>query len=325
MDMQAWKAILKNANLYGVSHNSVYDEIASRYDFAKKMEQSFLPTAVSHSDEEAPASPLDLSRKTHSTPSSPESISFQRPSFPSQEFSESDDSPLDLRITQNSSKTVSLKNTETEETSRIERNAQLYQSQHVYCSQMEIEQRHTESLTEPSAPTDMVNVIPTTPTLRESELPSPVSKLQCHICYSSFVDKNAYHRHMTLHSTKLYSCYMCGREYKQARDYRAHVAAHKNGHIFKCDICTCILSNSSDYLLHLKTHRQKDLLSCYHCHKYFRDGCTLATHMRTHTGEKPYKCDVCGKKFRQSGTYHRHRKVHKEAILKERKVRLLIC
>ena len=47
---------------------------------------------------------------------------------------------------------------------------------------------------------------------------------------------------------------ICGRIYKQARDYRAHVAAHKTGSIFKCDICESVLSSSSDYLEHLKVN-----------------------------------------------------------------------
>ena len=45
---------------------------------------------------------------------------------------------------------------------------------------------------------------------------------------------------------------MCGKSYKHARDYRAHVAAHKTGSIYKCDICGCVLATSSDYLEHLK-------------------------------------------------------------------------
>ncbi|XP_067940941.1 zinc finger protein 271-like isoform X1 [Watersipora subatra] len=114
------------------------------------------------------------------------------------------------------------------------------------------------------------------------------------------------------HKTKVYYCDMCEKSYKQARDYRAHVAAHKNGSLFKCDMCMCVLSNSSDYLHHLKTHKQKDLHFCHHCKKYFRDGCTLATHMRTHTGEKPYKCEECRKEFRQIGTYRRHKKLHRK-------------
>ncbi|XP_067944596.1 zinc finger and SCAN domain-containing protein 4-like [Watersipora subatra] len=111
--------------------------------------------------------------------------------------------------------------------------------------------------------------------------------------------------------TKLYKCEACGKNYKQVRDYRAHVAAHKNTTLFTCDICDCILSTSSDYLLHLKTHNRKDLHTCLHCDRYFRDGYTLTTHVRTHTGEKPYRCAVCFKSFRQIGTYHRHKKVHK--------------
>ena len=55
---------------------------------------------------------------------------------------------------------------------------------------------------------------------------------------------------------------MCERSYKHARDYRAHVAAHKDGSIYRCDICACVMSTSSDYLKHLKV---SDLITALFC------------------------------------------------------------
>ena len=45
---------------------------------------------------------------------------------------------------------------------------------------------------------------------------------------------------------------MCKREYKQARDYRAHMATHTNSTNLQCDMSPQILSNTDDYLHHLK-------------------------------------------------------------------------
>ena len=47
-------------------------------------------------------------------------------------------------------------------------------------------------------------------------------------------------------------CQMCKREYKQARDFRAHIATHTNSTNLQCDMCPQVLSNTDEYLNHLK-------------------------------------------------------------------------
>lgn len=109
---------------------------------------------------------------------------------------------------------------------------------------------------------------------------------RCPICPERFNSNYQRTKHLRIahnHSTGLYRCETCSREY----DLKYHLLLHIRS-------------------VHLRERNQE----CHVCHSRFFSKYCLSRHMVVHTGEKGFKCDTCGKGFSRRKNLLEHSRTH---------------
>lgn len=139
-------------------------------------------------------------------------------------------------------------------------------------------------------------------------------------------------------------CPHCGKHYKAAMSFKAHLRKHKetaNPKIvkFECELCHKKLKSKHSLYCHKKMHigkrdytceqcgktflflsglkvhiqvRHSDLkpYACLVCQKMFKSRSLLSMHQQVHRTDRKYGCEVCGKRFHRGETLKRHSSVH---------------
>ena len=116
------------------------------------------------------------------------------------------------------------------------------------------------------------------------------SLFQCAFCSLRVNDFRLYNQHLREHSDKVHKCYMCSKQFDNARSLRKHVKSHIN----QCPLC----SRAFESLLVLSDHVNKehaddlqgDQKKCPFCDAAFDTFDELSIHCREH---RSFSCDIC--------------------------------
>jgi KRAB domain-containing zinc finger protein len=167
---------------------------------------------------------------------------------------------------------------------------------------------------------------------QNSKVHVPGLKFSCEICCRNFRDKTLLKRHMvrhtqlkpfacdfpgcsysgkiprsvslhkqTVHSSILYTCLLCRKNFKNYNFYKMHVANHYTGTpgVFKClhRSCEQLFRSGEDLQKHTKeahAHEYTKQFECNDCGMGFSCTKKLGKHVIVHWDWRPFKCDTPG-------------------------------
>ncbi|KAM4632161.1 zinc finger protein 646 [Discoglossus pictus] len=102
-----------------------------------------------------------------------------------------------------------------------------------------------------------------------------------------------------------FKCNQCDRSYRHAGSLLNHKKTHSTG-VYQCSDCHKEFFN----LLALKNHLRIHRYPCPDCGKAFRIASHLATHRKIHEQGGPFTCSVCSKRFFTRSSFERHQLTH---------------
>ncbi|XP_037502280.1 zinc finger protein 358 [Rhipicephalus sanguineus] len=130
--------------------------------------------------------------------------------------------------------------------------------------------------------------------------------VQCSLCRMIFLNDAGLKSHMRSHTSKrLHQCNVCSKEFKDRQALHRHRSLHREN--FKCELCPSSFIHKVSLMKHQQLHaRGVDMFHCHECGKMFLKTKSLRQHLRWHTVEMPYACHLCPAKFPQKS----HRDTH---------------
>ncbi|XP_018097584.1 zinc finger protein 646 isoform X2 [Xenopus laevis] len=102
-----------------------------------------------------------------------------------------------------------------------------------------------------------------------------------------------------------FKCNQCDRSYRHAGSLLNHRKTHSTG-VYQCPDCHKEFFN----LLALKNHLRIHRYPCPDCGKAFRIASHLATHLKIHEQGGPFTCQHCSKRFFCLSTFEQHQLTH---------------
>ncbi|KAG8432077.1 hypothetical protein GDO86_018828 [Hymenochirus boettgeri] len=102
-----------------------------------------------------------------------------------------------------------------------------------------------------------------------------------------------------------FKCNQCERSYRHAGSLLNHRKTHSTG-VYKCPDCHKEFFN----LLALKNHLRIHRYPCPECGKAFRISSHLATHRKIHEQGGPFTCQICSKRFFCRTSFEQHQLTH---------------
>ena len=108
---------------------------------------------------------------------------------------------------------------------------------------------------------------------------------KCPYCKLTYNSREFLIEHIEQHKKKIFSCSICGVNYKQKKHYKRHILAK---------------------------HSQDNKISCKDCGKQYSRKEHLIRHAcdkKTET-EKLFSCRTCGKAFHRKDLMQKHEKIH---------------
>jgi KRAB domain-containing zinc finger protein len=117
--------------------------------------------------------------------------------------------------------------------------------------------------------------------------------------YSAKVPIDLYIHKKNVHNSILYTCLLCGKNFKTHSVYKLHVGKHntETPGVFKClhQKCKKLVKNFSDLQKHIKeAHEEVKKFQCNECNKFYISKEMLARHIVVHWDWRPFKCDTPG-------------------------------
>jgi len=132
---------------------------------------------------------------------------------------------------------------------------------------------------------------------------------RCRFCYNLYSSLSVLNEHIKTRHATTYTCDVCGKTFKVASKYKAHVLQHSNPKPFVCNVCNNRYASKAFLNEHLLKHEGLRKHICQECGASFAQASHLAAHRHVH-GEKTHACPECGKKFNRRDNMKVHRKRH---------------
>lgn len=132
---------------------------------------------------------------------------------------------------------------------------------------------------------------------------------RCRFCYNLYSSLSVLNEHIKTRHATTYTCDACGKTFKVASKYKAHVLQHSNPKPFVCNVCNNRYASKAFLNEHLLKHEGLRKHICQECGASFAQASHLAAHRHVH-GEKTHACPECGKKFNRRDNMKVHRKRH---------------
>lgn len=134
---------------------------------------------------------------------------------------------------------------------------------------------------------------------------------RCRFCYNLYSSLSVLNEHIKTRHATTYTCDVCGKTFKVASKYKAHVLQHSNPKPFVCHVCNNRYASKAFLNEHLLKHEGLRKHVCQKCGATFAQASHLAAHRHVH-GEKTHACPECGRKFNRRDNMKVHRKRHFE-------------
>lgn len=133
----------------------------------------------------------------------------------------------------------------------------------------------------------------------------------CKLCGKEFSQKGNLRAHMLVHSAdRPFPCKHCSKSFKCKEALRRHLLTHSDIKPFVCSICNEGFCSANAVQEHEARHTDTRNYQCDICQRWFRQASCLRRHIITHTSELPYACETCGKRFAQLVYLKSHIRVH---------------
>lgn len=132
---------------------------------------------------------------------------------------------------------------------------------------------------------------------------------RCRFCYNLYSSLAVLNEHIKTRHATTYTCDTCGKTFKVASKYKAHVLQHSNPKPFVCNVCNNRYASKAFLNEHLLKHEGLRKHICQECGASFAQASHLAAHRHVH-GEKTHACPECGKKFNRRDNMKVHRRRH---------------
>jgi KRAB domain-containing zinc finger protein len=144
---------------------------------------------------------------------------------------------------------------------------------------------------------------------------SQLRKCDCDVpgCkYSAKVPYNLKNHEKRVHTFILYTCLLCGKNFKMHIFYKLHVAKHntETPGVVKClhPKCKKLFENGDDLQNHTKeAHEKVKKLQCNECNKFFASKANVIQHIKHHWDQRPFQCDKPGCSYSAKRSYHLQR------------------
>lgn len=95
-----------------------------------------------------------------------------------------------------------------------------------------------------------------------------------------------------------HKCQICGKEFIQNTQLKAHMFHHNRENALTCDVCGKQFNRRTRLREHMDyVHLKKQMPACNMCRKEFMRREDLNRHIETHVGNRNHECKVCAKKF----------------------------
>ncbi|XP_017491877.1 PREDICTED: transcription factor grauzone-like [Rhagoletis zephyria] len=138
----------------------------------------------------------------------------------------------------------------------------------------------------------------------------------CHVCGKEMKTKPLFEKHVRLHfeeSGPKVKCTFegCDSWLKDEGNLRQHIQRRHSKNkdkVFTCEVCGGEYKSKAAVANHMLGVHPKKIYPCDVCNKNFKKAFRLKEHMAQHTGERNYKCVFCTSTFNTSGNYYTHLK-----------------
>ncbi|MEE6514578.1 hypothetical protein FKM82_022858 [Ascaphus truei] len=107
-----------------------------------------------------------------------------------------------------------------------------------------------------------------------------------------------------------FKCNQCERSYRHAGSLLNHKKTHSTG-VYQCPACSKEFFNLLALKNHLRIHSDQNRYPCQDCDKAFRVASRLATHRKIHEQGGPFTCPLCNKCFFRRSSFKRHQLTHR--------------
>uniref|UniRef100_A0ABD2WH43 Protein krueppel n=1 Tax=Trichogramma kaykai TaxID=54128 RepID=A0ABD2WH43_9HYME len=132
---------------------------------------------------------------------------------------------------------------------------------------------------------------------------------RCRFCYNLYSSLSVLNEHIKVRHATTYTCDTCGKTFKVASKFKAHIMQHSNPKPFVCEICQNRYASKAFLNEHLLKHQGVRKHVCEKCGASFAQASHLAAHRHVHE-EKSHACPECGKMFNRRDNMKVHRRRH---------------
>jgi len=150
----------------------------------------------------------------------------------------------------------------------------------------------------------------------ELNLNKPIN-FPCNICEKVFNSKASLASHKRTHTTIIFKCDKCDRNFKKKFIFEKHVknCTGKKSGVFKCDSCNKIFKIKSYFEKHItqcnnKIIKKIEKFECDKCNRIFKTFFYYNKHIERCNGKctnlENFKCDKCNKIFKKQKNYLNH-------------------
>ncbi|GJQ68883.1 hypothetical protein Trydic_g6078 [Trypoxylus dichotomus] len=138
----------------------------------------------------------------------------------------------------------------------------------------------------------------------------------CKICGRNFKTRShiKYHQYCATGKKPL-QCAYCSKEFIAKAHLELHILNHTGRKPYSCDTCGKSFLQYAKLKRHMLLHSNLKPCVCQKCGKSFRTNDKLKVHSLIHSKERPFACKKCKAKFNNSSNLKKHMAVHiKEGI-----------